>query len=103
MAASPVGLRIKKRRQVLRLTQADLAARLGVAKSTVANWETGKHYPARYLGVIEEALGVSLTDEPEPDPRLAEIRALKMDPADEAEFIAALEIVRRQHAGQKAG
>lgn len=85
------------------MTQADLAARLGVAKSTVANWESGKHFPARYLGAVEAELGVSLTDEPEPDPRVAQIKALGMDPADEAEFLEALAIVTERQAGRKAG
>ena len=52
--------RIRKRRQVLRMTQADLAAKLGVAKSTVANWERGKHFPVRYQGPLEEILGIDL-------------------------------------------
>lgn len=61
MAADPhIGTRIRKRRQVLRMTQDGLAAELGVSKSTVANWERGKHFPLRYLGAIEDVLGVSL-------------------------------------------
>lgn len=83
MARDPVatGLRIAKRRQVLNRTgglrlpsepmmrQEDLAAFLGVAASTVANWERGKSYPVRYLGALEAVLGVSLTDEePQPEP-----------------------------------
>jgi transcriptional regulator with XRE-family HTH domain len=63
----PIGTRIKRRRQVLRLTQEDLAGRLGVSKSTVANWESGKHFPLRYLGAVEHELGVSLAGQPEPD------------------------------------
>jgi transcriptional regulator with XRE-family HTH domain len=59
------GLRIAKRRHQLHLRQEDLAARLGVSVSTVANWETGKHFPRRYLGRVEEVLGISLTDEEE--------------------------------------
>lgn len=83
MARDPVatGLRIAKRRQMLNranvlrlpsepmMRQEDLAARLGVAPSTVANWERGKSYPVRYLGALEAVLGVSLTDE-EPQPEL---------------------------------
>lgn len=61
MAADPaIGTRIKKRRQVLDMTQQDLADALGVSKSTVANWESGKHFPLRYLGKVEDVLGVSL-------------------------------------------
>jgi transcriptional regulator with XRE-family HTH domain len=64
MAADPhIGTRIKKRRQVLRMSQGDLAVKLGVSKSTVANWERGKHFPLRHLGAVEEVLGISLDDE----------------------------------------
>lgn len=60
MGAAAIGTTIRKRRQVLGMTQQQLADQLGVSKSTVANWEIGKHFPLRYLGAIEEALGVSL-------------------------------------------
>ena len=64
----PIGTRIKKRRQILGMTQRDLAERLDVSPSTVANWETGKHFPLRYLGAVEHVLGISL-DEEEDRPR----------------------------------
>ena len=77
----PIGTRIKRRRQVLRLTQEDLAGRLGVSKSTVANWESGKHFPLRYLGAVEQELGISLAEPAEPDSaaRLAEDVASSRD------------------------
>ena len=56
----PIGTKIARRRQVLGMTQQDLAAELGVSKSTVANWETGKHFPRRYIGRVEDVLGISL-------------------------------------------
>lgn len=61
----PIGTKIRKRRQVLGLTQDDLAARLNVSRSTVANWESGKHFPLRYLGRVESVLGVSLNGDAE--------------------------------------
>ena len=42
------------------MTQQELASRLGVSPTTVANWETGKHYPRRHLGAIEAELRVRL-------------------------------------------
>jgi transcriptional regulator with XRE-family HTH domain len=62
MATDGIGTRIAMRRQQLGLTQEELAARLHVHKSTVVNWETGRHYPKRHLGAIEAVLNVNLTD-----------------------------------------
>lgn len=58
------GLRIRQRREELRLTQTALAARVPVAQATVAGWESGKHTPrgvdraavARALDVPEQSL-----------------------------------------------
>ena len=66
--AADIGTRIKKRRQVLGWTQEELTVRLGVSKSTVANWESGKHFPLRHLGAVEAVLGVSLDESEEPGP-----------------------------------
>ena len=68
MATDPhLGTRIAKRRHQLGMTQEDLAGVLHVSKSTVANWETGKHLPIRHLGALEQALGIQL-DGPESSP-----------------------------------
>ena len=59
-----VGMLIKKRRQQMGLrSQGDLAAQVGVNRTSVTNWETGKHYPGKYLGTLESVLGISLTDD----------------------------------------
>jgi len=63
----PIGTRIARRRQALGMRQEDLAARVGVSRAAVANWESGKHFPLRKLGAVEQALGISLDDEPESD------------------------------------
>lgn len=62
----PIGTRIARRRQALRMTQEDLARELGVSRAAVANWESGKHFPSRKLGAVEAALGITL-DGPEPE------------------------------------
>lgn len=62
---APIGIRIARRRQALGMRQEDLARQLGVSKSSVANWETGKHFPKRKLGLVEQVLGISLDGEPE--------------------------------------
>ena len=71
----PIGTKIARRRQVLGMTQQDLAAELNVSKSTVANWETGKHFPRRYLGRVEAVLGISLDGRPEAEPISDDLRA----------------------------
>jgi transcriptional regulator with XRE-family HTH domain len=82
MATDPVqiGTRIARRRHQLRITQAQLAADLDVSKSTVANWERGKHSPARHLGALELRLGIRLDgEEPRrPDPRLEMLRTVDL-------------------------
>lgn len=65
MATDGIGTQIRKRRQVLGMTQDELAAELHVSRSTVTSWESGKHFPLRYLGAIEHVLGVSLTGVPD--------------------------------------
>lgn len=62
-----VGARIAKRRHQLGWSQVELAEKLGVSPSTVANWERGAAYPKKKLGKVEQVLGVSL-DGPEPEP-----------------------------------
>jgi transcriptional regulator with XRE-family HTH domain len=60
---SALGAKIKKRRQALGIkSQQQLADMLGVNRTAVSDWESGKHYPVRYLGALEEVLGISLDD-----------------------------------------
>ena len=99
---APIGVRIARRRQALGMRQEDLARKLGVSKSSVANWETGKHFPQRKLGAVEEVLGISLDDaglEPDPYPNVPPdvakyIRGRwRRDPAEAAAILADLEAV----------
>jgi transcriptional regulator with XRE-family HTH domain len=87
-----VGGRIAKRRHQLGWTQIELAGRLGVSPSTVANWERGASYPKKKLGLVEQVLGVPL-DEPEPErdlvsPRLRQVAVEELG-ADRGEFVIA--------------
>ena len=74
-SAEIVGARIAKRRHQLDWSQVELARRLGVSPSTVANWERGASYPKRKLGKVEQVLGVTL-DGPEPEPEPEWLRGL---------------------------
>ena len=71
MATEPIGTRIRKRRQALRMTQAEFGARVGVNRSTVSAWERGKQQPERSIGAIEQELGITLTEPGPPQPVLA--------------------------------
>lgn len=105
-ADTPIGTRIARRRQVLGLTQQDLAAKLGVSKSTVANWETGKHFPRRYIGRVEDVLGVRLDAEHEPDLVDDETRALiyrKFSREDAAVIIGTIEQTLRPKVTSPGG
>lgn len=62
---SSVGLLIQRARQRKHLTQQQLADELGVSRHAVIYWETGQHFPQRYAGAIEAALGIDLPAQPE--------------------------------------
>jgi transcriptional regulator with XRE-family HTH domain len=87
------------------MRQQDLAAALGVAVSTVANWERGQSYPERHLGAVEAALGITLTDDGDrapvvyDDPEEALIWSwTDLTEADRTDKITELRAVRRAAA-----
>ena len=54
------GTVIKQLRETVRLTQAELAERIGVSSKTVSKWETGKGLPdITLLQPLAQALGIS--------------------------------------------
>ena len=57
-----LGQIISSERQRRRLSQAELAQRIGVHKKTISKWETGQNVPSRHLVAIEDALGIRLTN-----------------------------------------
>lgn len=55
--------KIKHNRELVGLTQNDLAVKLGVDRSTVAKWETGEAFPrADKLPQLAEILGCKIDD-----------------------------------------
>jgi transcriptional regulator with XRE-family HTH domain len=52
------GPRIKRRREELGVTQAALAARIGVTTLTVSKWECGRQTPSMYINELATALAV---------------------------------------------
>jgi transcriptional regulator with XRE-family HTH domain len=53
---------IKAQRERRRLTQGELAGRVGVHPKTIYKWESGAQVPTRHLVALEDALGVQLTN-----------------------------------------
>ena len=77
MAEPSPGRRIRLRRQALKLSQQELADRVGVNRATVSAWERGKQLPVRNEGAIEAVLGISLTGpDDDPAPLTADERAV---------------------------
>lgn len=64
----PLGTRIKRARERKRWSQRQLADALQVNIKTIDNWENGRTSPRSSIGAIESVLGISLDDEPEPEP-----------------------------------
>jgi len=61
-ATLTIGSLINRQRQVLCITQRDLAEKVGVTQAAVAKWETGVSVPAlRHRKQLAEALGVHLS------------------------------------------
>jgi transcriptional regulator with XRE-family HTH domain len=103
MATEPLGTRIAKRRHQLRLSQEELAERLGVNRTSVANWEAGKHYPQRHIGALEQVLGIRLdgaTEDEYSDPDEARIWGwTEYAPHERRAMISALREARAGRAG----
>ena len=106
---APIGIRIARRRQALGMRQEDLARKLGVSKSSVANWESGKHFPKRKQGAVEQVLGISLDDTPEPESEPAWLTDLRRRIYDElppdraAKVEAAVEAAMEGEPKRRAG
>jgi DNA-binding transcriptional regulator YiaG len=60
MPNESVGLTIARARQRRKMSQRSLAEALGVSASTVANWERGAAYPAKYAGLVEAFLEITI-------------------------------------------
>ncbi len=56
------GAKARQRRKQIGLTQADVASRLGVQRTTVVAWEQGENPQLRYAAGLADLLGLSLND-----------------------------------------
>lgn len=55
-----LGLMIQRARQRLGMTQQAMADKLGVDRATVGVWETGRQYPAKHAGAVEQLLSITI-------------------------------------------
>ena len=76
-----MGAKIRRARKLLRLTQQQLAGKVGVSRSTVDAWENDRAYPKRYDVALEQVLGIDLSGGPAPSGPLADL----LPPRDEWE------------------
>ena len=57
------GAAVKELREVRKMTQAELAEKIGVSSKTVSKWETGKGLPdISLLQPLAQALGISVIE-----------------------------------------
>lgn len=63
MNIKKIGKFLKEERENSNLTQEEAAKRIGVSKSIISKWETGKSYPSlENLSKISETYGVSINE-----------------------------------------
>lgn len=55
---------IQRARQQARMTQQELAEAVGVSLRTITSWERGSTLPLNRIPVLEQILGVTLTEPP---------------------------------------
>ncbi len=67
-ADTPLGTRIRRARERLRMSQEELGAAVKASRSAVNSWEKGRAEP-RNKTVVEDVLGISL-DEDAPEPKI---------------------------------
>lgn len=66
----PIGRKIKRARERLRWTQAQLGSAIGVTQKTIDNYEHDRTRPKSAIGALEDVLGVSLDGADAPDDEL---------------------------------
>lgn len=61
---TPIGTMLRRARERKRLSQKELAEKLGVSRSAVNAWENDRAWPQNSIGALEDVLGISLDGTP---------------------------------------
>jgi transcriptional regulator with XRE-family HTH domain len=69
-AETRIGTKIKRARERKRMSQQELADKLGVSRSAVNAWERDRSYPRSSIGALEDILSITIDDEPAAAPGL---------------------------------
>lgn len=110
MASNPptLGARIRRARERARLSQEELADRVGASSRAVGDWENDRRKPRNRLAVLEEVLGVSLDDdEPETEPAIPKSLLREIMESDDltdeerVRVIAAIDSTLAKERGEK--
>lgn len=105
--APSLGARIRRARNLKRLSQQQLAIAVGASVRAVGSWERDRSTP-RNLAVVEEFLGISPNGVPEPETYTDPVeKAVWEDPTlgtddDRRAFIFDLRRAKREHARRTA-
>jgi DNA-binding XRE family transcriptional regulator len=89
-------MKIKRARERLMMTQAELGARVRKSQKTIDNWEHDRSYPKSSIGALEQVLGVSVDGQPEASlvpPGLVDFIRRSLPPDRQDAAIMALEEV----------
>jgi ribosome-binding protein aMBF1 (putative translation factor) len=87
-----LGTRIRRARERLNMSQAQLAAAVHRSRSAVNSWEQDRVIPRNSIGALEAVLAIDLSSDAGADPREAEIRELAerlgLPPQDQEAWIS---------------
>ena len=108
MAPDDLGVRIRRARERLNMSQQQVADAVSRSVRAVGSWERGEAVPKNAIGALEQVLHTDLTSDKEPDPNVLEIRELgertKLTQAEQDQWIALYEARKSPRDGaQRAG
>lgn len=103
-SGAPTGDQIRRAREAQRMTQADLAAALGVGKRTIGRWERGESVPRSSAGALMTVLAIpTVDDRPEPTDQYLDDDTIAAALRQASHLQVLAELARRIQAAQETG